>query len=47
MFHSHPPLQTLDLETSTKLESLFLHGVEAHLMQLQRFLKERNMKALI
>lgn len=41
-----PSFQTLALETSTSRESPSPLGVEAHLMQLQKFLKAKNMKDL-
>lgn len=41
-----PSFQTLALETSTSQESHSPLGVEAHLMQLQKFLKARSMKDL-
>lgn len=41
-----PSFQTLALETSTSQESPSPLGVEAHPMQLRKFLKAKNMKDL-
>lgn len=37
--------QILDLGTSSSLENLWPHGAVAHLMLLQKFLRDNSMKA--